>query len=106
MTSTVRRLGFYNTAASVEHYLGIRWPRAIWQAVLEQAITDVVEGVPQFELQGLTRDEALALDADVRAAAADWIDDEENSPRRFVWVCEILDLDPASVREAIKRRTT
>lgn len=103
--NNVRRLGFYNSSAAVEHYLGIRWPRAIWQAVLEQAITDAVEGVPQYELQGLTRDAAFALDADIRRAAREWIEDGANEPRRFVWVCEILDLDPASVREAIKRRT-
>lgn len=105
MTSNVRRLGFYNTDVAVEHYLGIRWPKDVWRRVLEQAISDVVEGMPQFELQGLTGSDALALDADLRAAAQDWIDDEENEPRRFVWVCEILDLDPAAVREAIKRRT-
>lgn len=104
MNSPIRRLGFYNTAAAAEHYLGIRWPRVVWASVLEQAITDVIEGLPQFELSGLTRDAALAFDADVRAAARAWIDDEENSPRRFVWVCEILDLDPHAVRESINRR--
>ena len=102
--SNTRRIGFYNTAAAAEHYLGIRWPRAIWQAVLEQAITDVVEGAPQYELQGMTRDAAIEYDAALRAAASDWIADEGTEPRRFVWVCEVLDLDPAAVRQSIERR--
>jgi hypothetical protein len=99
-----RRLSFYTTAAATEHYLGIRWPAAVWRTVLEQAITDVVEGLPQFELQGLTRDEALRLDATVRLAAKEWIDDTANEPRRFVWVCEQLDLEPSAVRLAVERR--
>jgi hypothetical protein len=99
-----RRLSFYTTAAATEHYLGIRWPAAVWRTVLEQAITDVVEGMSQFELQGLTRDEALRLDADVRVAAQNWLDDPANEPRRFVWVCEQLDLEPAAVRAAVERR--
>ena len=103
-TSNTRRIGFYNTAAAAEHYLGIRWPRAIWQAVLEQAITDVVEGASQSELQGMTRDAGIAYDAALRAAAADWIADDDYEPRRFRWVCEVLDLDPAAVRQSIKNR--
>jgi hypothetical protein len=99
-----RRLSFYNTASAVEHYLGLRWPPAIWRTVLEQAITDAIDGLPQFELAGLTRDQALQLDADVRKAAAEWIEDDVNEPRRFVWVCEQLDLDPAAVRAAVTRR--
>lgn len=85
--------------------MGIRWPRAIWQAVLEQAITDAVDGVPQFELEGLTRDEGIRLDAEVTAAARDWIADDRNEPRRFVWVCEQLDLEPSAVRAAVVRRS-
>jgi hypothetical protein len=99
-----RRLSFYNTAAAAEHYLGIRWPAAVWRNVLEQAITDAIDGLPQFELQGLTHDEALRLDADVRVAAQNWLDDSANEPRRFVWVCEQLDLDPSAVRAAVERR--
>lgn len=100
MTNTARRLSFYNTAAAAEHYLGLRWPRAVWEAVLQQAIADVVEGPSPDEMFGWT----YAMADEVRAAAQNWIDDPVNEPRRFVWVCEQLDLDPAAVRAAINRK--
>src|SRR5438876_1168555 len=98
------RLKFYTTAAYTEHYLGMRWPRAIWQAVLEQAIADVVEGPSAKEMTYMGAGEAAIFRGDIMAAAAFWIDDEANEPRRFVWVCEQLDLDPAAVRKSIERR--
>lgn len=103
---TARRLSFYNTTAAAEHYLGIRWPAAVWRTVLEQAIADVVEGPSSVELAGLTAEAAAPLSEDIRRAAQDWIDDPANEPRRFVWVCEQLDLDPAAVRLAVARRRT
>jgi hypothetical protein len=99
-----RRLGFYNTDAAAEHYLGIRWPRAIWQAVLEQAINDAVEGMSAYELEGLSLEAAKQLDDQVRLAAQEWIQDDANEPRRFVWVCEQLDLEPSAVRAVVERR--
>lgn len=105
MTATpARRLGFYNTDAAAEHYLGIRWPRAIWQAVLEQAINDAVEGMSAYELEGMSLEAAKQLDDQVRLAAKSWIEDTVNEPRRFVWVCEQLDLDPSAVRAVVERR--
>lgn len=96
---------FYTSAVATEHWLGIRWPRAIWQAVLEQAIKDVVDGPAAFELRNLSLADQHALACAMRAAAEHWIEDDTNEPRRFVWVCEQLGLDPAAVRRSIEERT-
>lgn len=98
---TVSRLSFYNTAVATEHYLGMRWPRAVWESVLTQAIDDIVEGPDAAEMSGWNPDWPLD---DIPAAAQSWVDDPVNEPRRFVWVCEQLDLDPAAVRAAIIKR--
>ena len=82
----------------------MRWPRAIWQAVLEQAIKDATEGLAQFELEGLTERAALELNTEISDAAQAWIEDDVNEPRRFAWVCEQLDLEPTAVRAAVERR--
>ena len=95
---------FYNSNAAAEHYLGIRWPRAIWAAVLEQAIRDIVEGPAAFERSARTYSEQV--ERDIRAAAEHWIADEANEPRRFVWVCEQLGVSPDAVRRSIKARRT
>lgn len=98
------RLSFYTTAAAAEHYLGIKWPPAIWRTVLEQAITDAIEGPPEVELLGMQADDAAVFSRDIRYAAMEWIEDEANEPRRFVWVCEQLDLEPSAVRAAVHKR--
>lgn len=98
------RLSFYNSAAAAEHYLGIRWPTAIWRTVLEQAITDAIEGPPMVELLGMPAHEAEVFARDIRYAAMEWIEDPTNEPRRFVWVCEQLDLEPTAVRAAVEKR--
>jgi hypothetical protein len=99
-----RRLSFYTTDAAAEHYLGIKWPPAIWRTVLEQAINDAIDGVPLSETEGMSEFDSRLLDADIRLAAREWIEDETNEPRRFVWVCEQLDLEPSAVRAAIEKR--
>lgn len=101
--NTVRRLSFYNTASAAEHYLGLRWPRAVWEEVLKQAIDDVVEGPHPDELSGYEGN-TYSLSCYIKEAAQSWIDDPSNEPRRFVWVCEQLDLDPSAVRAAIERK--
>lgn len=98
MTANVRRLSFYNTASAAEHFLGMRWPRAVWESVLTQAINDVTEEPTEEEWAHMPNP------LDIRAAAQEWIDDPINEPRRFAWVCEQLDLDPAAVRAAINRK--
>jgi hypothetical protein len=95
---------FYNTAVATEHYLGMRWPAAVWQAVLEQAITDIVEGPSLWEFRGMSLAEMKHARLEHQAAAQHWVDDDGEEPRRFRWVCEQLGLDPAAVRASIERR--
>jgi hypothetical protein len=96
--------GFYTTDVYAEHYLGIRWPRRVWAAVIAQAIKDIVEGPAAWELKGYLPEDAAALCADIRAAAERWVADDANEPRRFVWVCEQLGLEVSAVRRSITRR--
>jgi hypothetical protein len=93
-----RRLSFYNTEVATEHYLGMRWPRAVWESVLTQAIDDIVYGPDPVEQL------PVEVAGEISEAAEAWVDDPLNEPRRFVWVCEQLDLDPAAVRAAINRK--
>ena len=102
MTSIAR--GFYTNAVATEHDLGIRWPREIWAAVLEQAIGDIVVGPAAWELRGLDLREQQRLALEIRAAAEHWVEDEANEPRRFAWVCDQLGLNPAAVRRRIEER--
>lgn len=95
---------FYNTDVATEHYLGIRWPAAIWRSVLEQAIDDILCGPGIHETRGMTLQEAQEFRLTLRAAAEHWVEDEENSPRRFAWVCEQLGLEPSAVRRSIEER--
>lgn len=105
MNRTTAR-SFYNSAVYTEHYLGIRWPVAVWASVLQQAIADIVDGPPEWELRPCGDDlharRKLALD--MRAAAEHWIEDDANEPRRFVWVCEQLGLEPSYVRRCLAER--
>lgn len=93
--------GFYNTDAAAEHYLGIRWPAAVWAAVLKQAIDDILVGPAACELRGLDLHEAERLQFEFRAAAEHWIEDDVNEPRRFVWVCEQLGVSPDAIRRML-----
>lgn len=98
---------FYSTQTTAFDYLQARAPREMWAEVLKQAIRDAVEGPPIWELprgEAFTVEQVRKFQLDVRYAAQNWIDDEENEPRRFVWVCEQLGLDPARVREEIERK--
>lgn len=95
---------FYNTDVATEHYLGIRWPVAIWQSVLVQAIEDILYGPSLHETRGMTLNEMKQFGLSLRAAAEHWVEDEVNEPRRFVWVCEQLGLEPSAVRRSIEDR--
>lgn len=61
----------------IESYL------ALWAAALQVAIEDIQSD----------RD-----DRDARESAA-WVMDNSNSPRSFLWVCDMLGADPRRVRE-------
>lgn len=103
---------FYTNAVATEHYLGIRWPREIWAAVLKQAVDDAINGPSLVETAGhfAARNEAWSVEGkrrfelEIRGAAEDWIADDANEPRRFVWVCEQLGVEPSAVRTEIERR--
>lgn len=93
---------FYSTQTTAFDYLQARAPRELWSAVLQQAIADIVDGPAEWELRGLSLAEQLARKLEFATAAQHWVDDEENEPRRFVWVCEQLGLNPSAVRAKIK----
>jgi hypothetical protein len=95
---------FYSTQTTAFDYLQARAPREMWASVLKQAIEDAVNGPSQFECARMTLEQAREYRCAVHLAAEEWIADEESEPRRFVWVCEQLDMDPARVREEIERR--
>jgi len=95
---------FYAKDVPVEHYFGIRWPLAVWGAVLTQAIDDVLHGPRLAEVKGMSQAEADAFRWQIREAAEEWIADETNEPRRFVWVCDVLGFDPDVVRRSIDAR--
>ena len=100
--STAR--SFYNTDVYTEHYLGIRWPVALWAAVLKQAVADIVDGPAEWEMRGLDLHARRKLALEMRAAAEHWVEDKTNEPRRFVWVCEQLGLEPSVVRRQIEEK--
>jgi hypothetical protein len=87
---------FYNTDVATEHYLGMRWPVAIWQAVLKQAVDDILEG--PAGARAARHGDARAAAYAFRAAAEHWVEDDVNEPRRFVWVCEQLGLEDIEQR--------
>jgi hypothetical protein len=72
--------------------------------VLKQAILDIVEGPSQFECRQMSPEQAQQFRLATRVAAEEWVADEVNEPRRFVWVCEQLDMDPTAVRRQIETR--
>lgn len=104
MMSPATARSFYTSDTYAEHYLGIRWPLAIWAGVLQQAIADILDGPAAHEIRGLPLPAANELRLAMRAAAEHWVEDDANEPRRFVWVCEQLDLEPSAVRRSIEER--
>lgn len=63
---------------------------ALWAAALQVAVEDIQSD----------RD-----DRDTRESAA-WVMDNSNSPRSFLWVCDILGADPRRVREVCRIDST
>lgn len=98
---------FWDVDATAFDYLQMRAPAAMWQAVLEQAMKDIVDGPGVWEFRGGTRlsvEEMRVQAEQVRQAAEEWVADERNEPRRFVWVCDMLSLEPTAVRRAIEEK--
>jgi len=96
---------FYSIETTAADYLQARAPRELWVAVLRQAVTDITEEPKPGSLgQRLTFAQFEQFRNDLKAAAEAWVADEENEPRRFVWVCEQLGVDPGAVRREIAAR--
>ena len=75
--------------------------RALWAAVLSQAIDD------------LQRDPSLTYVPSVRRAllhwqrdACAWFISEAEGRQSFIWVCELLRMDPGYVRDRVMRGET
>lgn len=89
--------------------------RQLWAEVLRLAIEDSL-GSPRAILLGDVRDElrgsggggaSRALQAVRRRAVTDarrWVADDHDVFGSFVWICELLDLNPEVVRKRIARR--
>lgn len=103
-----QRANFYSRETTAADYLQMRAPRELWAAVLEQAIRDAVEGPSQFECRHLLPDLRATKEfrLDIMVAAQEWIADEEDEPRRFVWVCGQLGLNPDAVRRRLVEKQT
>lgn len=97
---------FWDAEATAFDYLQMRAPAAMWQAVLEQAMKDIVDGPAAWEFRGahLSEDAVHEQRQALRLAAEEWVADERNEPRRFVWVCDMLSLEPTAVRRAINEK--
>lgn len=98
---------FYRTETTAYDYLQARAPRELWAAVLKQAIEDAVNGPPQAETEAAAANLFCTPEDYVEAVKHDarhWMADEENEPRRFLWVCDVLGLDPQYVRGQVKER--
>ena len=59
--------------------------KRLWAAVLEQAMTDIQE---DHDSHG--------------EEARKWLQSENPGTASFLWVCDVLDLDPALVRTACR----
>lgn len=97
---------FWDVDATAFDYLQMRAPAAMWQAVLEQAMKDIVDGPSEWEFRGarLSADQRDEQEQALRLAAEEWVADDRNEPRRFVWVCDMLSLEPTAVRRAINEK--
>jgi len=69
---------------------------ALWVGVLKQAIRDFygVGFVPTFELRSRS---IVRFHKDAKA----WFESDRTECPSFLWVCEILNLDPAYIRKSV-----
>ena len=95
------------TGAVAARWLNYRWPVALWQAVLAQAITDIVEGPDAAEVRAMKLPSSRHED-DYRCAILDaatlWMWSDDDALYTFVWVCEQLNLDPDYIRRLTTAR--
>ena len=66
---------------------------ALWAAVLEQAIRDY-----QGLMKAYTDGQHLKRHME---SAREWIDSDRTGVASFLWVCDVLDLDPAYTRACV-----
>lgn len=97
----MNRASFYSRETTAADYLQARAPRELWAAVLAQAVDDVTKPIAEFETRGMTPAAAQEYRGALRVAAEEWVADGEVAPRRFVWVCRELGMDPGAVRRRI-----
>lgn len=67
----------------------------LWTAVLKQARQYYVRGPSERELEDYRR----VAEEDARA----WIDSDSEETGSFVWVCDLLGLEPDDVRRRMRR---
>lgn len=68
----------------------------LWKKVLRQAQQHYIHGPTEEELQ----DYARVAGEDAEA----WIDSNSEEVGSFVWVCDLLDLEPSAVRAAWRKK--
>lgn len=100
----MNRTSFYSRETTAADYLQARAPRELWASVLAQAVDDVTKPIAEFETRGMTPAAAQEYRGALRVAAEEWVADEGMEPRRFVWVCDQLGMDPGAVRRRIKEK--
>lgn len=76
---------------------------ALWGAVLELAIVDAAGAVRSVYGYGHDRAKAMTL---IERQAVDWFErTDDTGPGSFGWICELFNLRPEDVRQAIKKKT-
>ncbi len=65
----------------------------LWKEVLKKAVDDAKEGPSEREI----KDYIYCT----KANAKEWIKGKSEEPGSFIWVCDLLDLQPSAVRREI-----
>lgn len=74
--------------------------KKLWAAVLHTALLDLK--VPSNRMYEVTRERETRGLADRETAQA-WVDSDLFEIGSFTWVCEVLDLNPETIRAGIER---
>jgi hypothetical protein len=70
----------------------------LWKEVLKRALKDIKTGPDKKEL-----DDYIYC---TKKNAEDWIRSDVETPGSFIWVCELVSLEPTAVRREIFGRKT